>query len=241
MNGTPFTVRSAENSRVWMYRIRPSFSHDAFTPLPSARFAAPLGAVEPNRTRWRPMPLPQRPARVDFLDGLATLGGAGDAMGSGYAVHLYAANADMADRCLSNVDGDVLIVPQTGTLECRTELGWLRVGPGSILLVPRAIKFAIGVPASGARGWMLVVFGRRLRLPERGPIGSNGLADARHFLAPTASYEDRLCPGGFQVVHKLGSSFSRPFSRTRRSTSSPGTACTRRRRTTFRSSARWDR
>ena len=51
---------------------------------------------------------------------------------------------------------------------------------------------------------MLEVFGRRLRLPERGPVGSNGLADARHFLAPTASYEDRLCPAGFQIVTKMG-------------------------------------
>jgi homogentisate 1,2-dioxygenase len=207
LNGTPFTVRSAENSRVWMYRVRPSFSHAAFTPLPAARFAAPLGAVEPSRTRWRPMPLPARPARVDFLDGLVTLGGAGEpTSGPGYAVHGYAANADMADRCFSDADGDLLIVPQTGTLECRTELGWLRASPGSILLIPRAVKFAIGVPDEGARGWVLEVFGRRLRLPERGPIGSNGLADARHFLAPTAAYEDRLCPSGFQVVHKLGGS-----------------------------------
>src|SRR5262249_19527568 len=56
----------------------------------------------------------------------------------------------------------------------------------------------------GARGWMLEVFGPRLRLPERGPIGSNGLADARHFLAPKASFEDRICPSGFEIVHKLG-------------------------------------
>jgi homogentisate 1,2-dioxygenase len=46
------------------------------------------------------------------------------------------------------------------------------------------------------------VYGRRLRLPERGPIGSNGLADARHFRAPVASYEDRAC--AFSLVHKAG-------------------------------------
>jgi homogentisate 1,2-dioxygenase len=205
LNGTPFTVRSAENSRVWMYRIRPSFSDAPFLPLPSARFAAPLGDVDPNRTRWRPLPIPAAPASVDFLDGLVTLGGTGDpTVGPGYAVHLYAANADMADRSFANADGDLLVVPQTGTLECRTELGWLRVAPGSILLVPRGLKFAIGVPEDGARGWVLEVVGRRFRLPERGPIGSNGLADARHFLAPAASFEDRACPAGFQVVHKLG-------------------------------------
>jgi homogentisate 1,2-dioxygenase len=205
LNGTPFTVRSAENSRVWMYRVRPSFSEAPFLPLPSARFAAPLGDVDPNRTRWKPLPIPSAPASVDFLDGLVTLGGAGDpTAGPGYAVHLYAASASMSDRSFSDADGDLLVVPQAGTLECRTELGWLRVAPGSILVVPRALKFAMGVPEGGARGWVLEVFGRRLRLPERGLIGSNGLADARHFLAPTASFEDRACPAGFQNVIKLG-------------------------------------
>jgi homogentisate 1,2-dioxygenase len=151
------------------------------------------------------MPLPAKGDSVDFLDGLATLGGGGDPVaGPAWAVHLFSANADMADRAFSNADGDLLIVPQTGTLDCRTELGWLRVSPGSVLIIPRAIKFAIGLPDGAARGWMLEVVGRRLRLPERGPIGSNGLADARHFLAPTASYEDRICPGGFQIVNKLG-------------------------------------
>ena len=80
----------------------------------------------------------------------------------------------------------------------------MRAGPGSILIVPRGLKFSVGVPEGGARGWVLEVFGRRLRLPERGPIGSNGLADARHFRAPVASFEDRMCPAGFQTVHKLG-------------------------------------
>jgi homogentisate 1,2-dioxygenase len=205
LNGTPFTVRSAENSRVWMYRVRPSFSHTVLTPLPSARFAAPLEDVDPNRTRWRPLPIPDASERVDFLDGLVTLGGAGGASpGPGYAVHLYAANADMTDRSFSDADGDVLVVPQTGGLDCRTELGWLRVLPGSVLLLPRALRFAMGLPDGHARGWVLEVFGRRLRLPERGLIGSNGLADARHFVAPVASYEDRACPGGFQIVTKLG-------------------------------------
>jgi homogentisate 1,2-dioxygenase len=117
-------------------------------------------------------------------------------------VHLFSANADMEDRSFGDADGDLLIVPQTGTLECRTELGWLRAAPGQVILVPRAIKFAIGTGGAPARGWMLEVTGPRLRLPERGPIGSNGLADARHFLAPVAAYEDRICD--HELVVKLG-------------------------------------
>ena len=59
-----------------------------------------------------PLPIPTTPQRVDFLDGLVTLGGVGDPStgGPGYAVHLYAANADMADRCFQDHDGDVLVL-----------------------------------------------------------------------------------------------------------------------------------
>jgi homogentisate 1,2-dioxygenase len=204
LSGTPFTVKNAQNSRVWMYRIRPSFSHGVYHPLPAGRFAAAYTEIEPNRTRWAPLPIPPASERVDFLDGLATLGGEGSPTGPGYAIHLYAANADMVDRAFSTADGDLLIVPQTGELDVWTELGSLRASPGTIVVVPRAIKFAIGLPDGAARGWVAEVFGPRFRLPERGLIGSNGLADARHFLAPTAAYEDRLCPSGFEIVHKLG-------------------------------------
>ncbi len=205
VSGTPFTTRNGESSRVWLYRVRSSSLHEEQVELAAGAFSSPLGDVTPNRTRWLPMPIPSAPARVDFLDGMATLGGAGDpTSGPGYRVHVYGANADMIDRAFASVDGDLLVVPQTGTLECRTEVGWLRVPVGSVALVPRGIKFAIGVPEGEARGWMLEVFGRRLRLPERGLIGSNGLADARHFRAPTASYEDRTCPSGFELVTKAG-------------------------------------
>jgi homogentisate 1,2-dioxygenase len=65
------------------------------------------------------------------------------------------------------------------------------------------LKFSISLPEGRARGYVLDVFGVRFRLPERGPLGSNGLADARHFLAPVASYEDRRCPD-YQIVQKFG-------------------------------------
>ena len=201
VNLTPFTTHRADNLRLWLYRIRPSFSHSPLTPLPSARFATELTDVEPNRMRWRPLEVPGH--ATDWLDGLVTLGASGSES-PGFAVHLYAANSDMVDRCFANADGDLLIVPQTGVLDVRTELGWLRAAPGSALMIPRGIKFAVGVPGGAARGWVGEVFGSRFRLPERGPLGSNGLADARHLRAPVASFEDRLCPNGFQFVTKIG-------------------------------------
>jgi homogentisate 1,2-dioxygenase len=205
INGTPFTVRNVDNSKMWTYRIHASFSQTAFHPLPNARFATPLGDVEPNRSRWAPHPIPAPSTPTDFVDGLVTLGGAGDVLsGPGFAIHVYAANADMLDRCFSNADGDLLVIPQEGALDVRTELGWLSVPIGSILFVPRGLKFAIGLPENVGRGWVLEVFGTKLRLPERGLVGSNGLAEARHFRAPHASYEDRECPDGFQHVTKTG-------------------------------------
>ena len=188
---------------MWMYRIRPSFSHAVYGPFHARAFGASLGDADPNRIRWSPLPIPRAPEEVDFVDGLVTLGGEGGPVTPGYAISLYAANSDMRDRSFSSADGDLLVVPQLGTLDVRTELGSLRVPVGSILVVPRGLKVAVGVPDGAARGWVAEVFGPRLRLPERGLIGSNGLADARHFVAPAAEFEERACPGGFEIVHKL--------------------------------------
>jgi homogentisate 1,2-dioxygenase len=44
-------------------------------------------------------------------------------------------------------------------------------------------------------------FGAQLRLPDLGPIGSNGLANPRDFLAPVAAYED--AEGDFELVAKF--------------------------------------
>ena len=42
-----------------------------------------------------------------------------------------------------------------------------------------------------------------LSLPNRGPLGSNGLASARHFMVPKAAYEDRKCDNGYQLITKF--------------------------------------
>ena len=41
-----------------------------------------------------------------------------------------------------------------------------------------------------ARGYVCENYGTYLELPERGPIGANGLANPRDFLSPVAAYED---------------------------------------------------
>jgi homogentisate 1,2-dioxygenase len=108
----------------------------------------------------------------------------------------------MEQRAFYSADGDLLILPEHGTITLATELGVLRVPPGHVALVPRGITFSV-LLEQPSRGYVAEAFGRHFKLPDRGPIGANGLADARHFHAPSAWYEDRLSPD-FRVVGKLG-------------------------------------
>ena len=83
-----------------------------------------------------------------------------------------------------------------------TELGILDVAPGEICVIPRGVKFRVELPDGSARGYICENYGQHLRLPELGPIGTSGLANARDFLAPVAAFEDR--DGDFRVVAKFG-------------------------------------
>jgi homogentisate 1,2-dioxygenase len=193
LSGTPFTAPRAENRRAWLYRIRPSAAHPAFRPIDNGLWrSAPFGeaAPPPNRLRWDPLPFPDAPA--DFIDGLVTIGGNGDlGLRAGIGIHVYRATRPMAERAFCNADGEMLLVPQLGAVRLVTEFGVLDAGPGEIALIPRGVKFRVELPAGKARGYVLENYGRLLRLPELGPIGANGLADPRHFLTPTAAFEDR--------------------------------------------------
>jgi homogentisate 1,2-dioxygenase len=197
LSGTAFTAPRAENRRSWLYRIRPSAAHPSYRPYAGVERlrSGPFDAVAtpPNRLRWDPLPLPEAP--VDFIDGLITMGGAGDpASGAGMAVHLYGANRSMTDRVFFNADGELLIVPQLGRLRLATEFGVLDAEPGWIAVIPRGVRFRVELLDGQARGYVCETYGAAFRLPELGPLGSNGLANARDFLAPEAWYEDAERP-----------------------------------------------
>jgi homogentisate 1,2-dioxygenase len=204
LSGSAFTEPRHENRRTWLYRIRPSAVHPPFRRIANGRLrAAPFQEVEPdpNRLRWSPLPVPREPA--DFVDGLATVGGNGDVLRrEGIGIHWYAANRSMDGRVFSDSDGELLIVPEHGGLLLRTELGPLRADPGHIALIPRGVRFRVELLDGTARGYVCENYGRPFRLPELGPIGANGLAAARDFLAPTAAYEDVERP--VEVVNKFG-------------------------------------
>ncbi|MFE7544362.1 homogentisate 1,2-dioxygenase [Streptomyces platensis] len=203
LSGSAFTEPRGHNLRSWLYRIRPSAAHPPFVRAERhALRSAPFTdcTPDPNRLRWNPLPEPAGPA--DFLDGLWTLGGNGDAtQRTGMAVHLYYANTSMERRVFGNADGELLIVPERGGLLLRTELGLLHAAPGEVALIPRGVRFRVELLDATARGYVCENYGRPFQLPDLGPIGANGLANARDFRAPVAAYED--VEGPVEVVNKF--------------------------------------
>jgi homogentisate 1,2-dioxygenase len=205
VSGTAFTQPRGVSRRTWTYRILPSAKHPRFARIGRGSLrGTPFDEVdpEPNRLRWDPLPLPVEAEPADFIDGLYTMCGNGDIRTrNGIAVHVYAANRDMTDRYFVDSDGELLIVPELGALLIHTELGPLRVTPGEVAVIPRGIRFRVELPDTLARGYTCENFGASFTLPERGPIGANGLANERDFLAPLAAFEER--EGPVQVVQKF--------------------------------------
>jgi homogentisate 1,2-dioxygenase len=203
ISGTPFTAPRGANRRSWLYRIRPSAAHPAFRRIGNGLVrGAPFTEADPplNRLRWNPLPFPDMPA--DFIDGLVTIGGNGDAgLNTGIAVHIYRATRSMQRRAFYDADGELLIVPQQGRLSLGTEFGIVEAVPGEIALIPRGVKFCVELPDGPARGYVCENYGQLFRLPELGPIGANGLANPRDFLTPAAAFEDR--DGNFEIVAKF--------------------------------------
>ncbi len=207
-SGTAFTVPRHASRRSWLYRIRPAAVHEPFERIEHAGVTANFDpyTVSPNQLRWDPLPLPNEP--TDFVRGIITIGGNGSpAAQRGCAIHWYAANESMLQRFFCNADGELLIVPQLGRLRLATELGILEIAPLEIAVLPRGLRFRVELLDQQARGYLCENFGAALRLPDLGPIGSNGLAHARDFQTPVAAYEDRA--GDFELMTKfMGSLWS---------------------------------
>jgi homogentisate 1,2-dioxygenase len=202
LSGTAFTAPRADNQSTWLYKLRPSAMHGPYKRMTNGLVrSGPFDEVEtpPNRLRWDPFPHPTKP--TDFIDGLATLAGSGaPAAQSGLAVHVYRANRSMDARYLYCADGELMFVPQEGALVLFTELGRIEVAPGEIAVVPRGMKFKADPADKAVRGYLCENYGASFRLPELGPIGSQGLAQPRDFMAPIAAFEDE---GKCQVVAKF--------------------------------------
>lgn len=145
---------------------------------------------------------------VNFVESLRTLCGHGDpTLKEGLAVHTYAFDADMNRQAFVSNDGELLIVPTRGILDVQTELGHLRVPPGSIAVVPPGFRFSVNIASfpesAGASGYILEAFGAHYKLPELGPLGANGLAHVRDFQYPVASFDVDFDPLPFTPMDSV--------------------------------------
>ena len=203
LSGSPFTAPRPFNRRSWAYRIRPSVMHKPYEPADRKLIrSSPFDEVPapPNQLRWDPAPIPKEP--TDFVQGWITMAGNGDSnTHTGVGIHVYAANRSMEDRFFYDADGELLIVPQLGALLVHTEFGLIALKPSEICVIPRGVKFRVELPEGNARGYICENYGSMFRLPDLGPIGANGLANARDFLTPWAHYEDR--EGNFRLIAKF--------------------------------------
>ena len=194
LNATAFTVPRAGNRRSWLYRILPSVKHgiefeevDAGLVRSAPCRESPLPAMP---LRWPPVPIPSG-GRTDFVAGLRTIASCGDAaMQAGMASHVFVADASMERKFFQDADGELLVVPQQNRMRFLTEFGIIVAEPGEIAVIPRGVKFRVELVDGPIRGYVCENYGAALALPERGPVGANGLANERDFLYPAAAYED---------------------------------------------------
>ncbi len=192
VSGTAFTAPRHENRRSWLYRRQPSVVAGRYRAYAQPLWSTGAGLpppLPPEPLRWGPLPLDAVDA--DFIDGMATVAANGDEQAqTGMGALIYRANRSMTRRVFVDADGELLIVPQQGRLAITTEFGRLEVAPGEIALIPRGVAFAVALPDGLSRGYACENYGAQFRLPELGPIGSNGLANARDFQAPVAAFDD---------------------------------------------------
>ncbi len=205
LSGTAFTMPREHNLRSWLYRIRPSTAHSTYKPFEHASWLSrPQEGARPNpaQMRWQPMPTPTK--NCDFIEGVQTMV---NTLETGAAVHHYACNQSMKNRFFYNADGELILLPQVGSLAVRTEMGELKVEPQEILVIPRGVKFQVLLESekTWSRGYLGENLGHPFVLPSLGPIGSNGLANPRDFQYPLAGYENMSL--SCEVLVKFGHHF----------------------------------
>ncbi len=202
LSGSAFTQTRHENLKSWLYRILPSVMHGDFSEYKQQNFLAPSDLISnsaPNQLRWGP---PSLDKDSDFVDGILTMVGNGSPESQeGICIHLYTANQSMKSRFFMNADAHMMIVPHLGRLLLKTEFGEIEVSPTEIAVIPKGIKFSVDLKDASASGYLCENFGAPFIIPDLGPIGSNGLANPRHFLAPEAKYSEEK--GDFQLIQRF--------------------------------------
>lgn len=205
ISGTAFTMERAKNLRSWFYRVQPSTFHKTYQVYSQKTWITKVLSPEqtnPGQERWSSLQPPQ--ADCDFVDGVKTMVATFEK--PGVAVHHYHLNQSMEDRYFYNADGELLLVPETGKLEIKTEFGVLNIEPQEIAVIPRGVKFQVNpLEKTWCQGYMGENTGAPFCLPNLGPIGANGLANARDFETPVACFESKKT--SCQIITKFSHGF----------------------------------
>lgn len=202
LTGSAFTQPRAQNARSWLYRILPSVVQGDFEATSHHGFlTASQISSAPNQLRWNPMSAPSQP--MNFIESWQAVAHNGNALEqAGGCLYLYAANQPMTDCYFYSSDGELIIVPYEGEMLIKTEFGVIELSPGEIACIPRGVKFQVENLTPTIKGYLCENFGARFTLPDLGPIGSNGLANPRDFLIPTAHFEEKT--GAYTLYNKFG-------------------------------------
>ena len=203
LSGTAFTAPSHQNERTWCYRIRPSVKHTHRFKKINLPYWASAPNVDPDiislgQYRWDPMP--QTGNGLTWLTGMRTMTTAGDVNTQvGMAAHIFLVTDSMVDSYFYSADSELLVIPQEGRLRFCTELGVIDIGPQDIAVFPRGLVYRVEVLDGPARGFVCENYGQKFKLPGRGPIGANCMANRRDFKTPVAAFEDREVPSTLTV------------------------------------------
>ncbi|KAF2187556.1 RmlC-like cupin, partial [Zopfia rhizophila CBS 207.26] len=187
LTGSSFTINRKDNKQVHIYRTLPCVSMNDYKEWQPESGKLDLGLARLNFTpsayNW---PAASVDKEATFLTGLKLLAGVGHpALKKGMAYYLFAVGKDMPDnQVFISSDGDLLIAPQRGSIDVKTELGPLRVRASEFAVIPRGIRFHVSLVGGPANGWVVETFMNHFELPELGILGSSGLASPRDFLVP---------------------------------------------------------
>lgn len=182
LSGSAFTRPRHLNLHSWLYRKLPAVVTKDYEPCP---FLEPDFAKlqSPNPLRWAPRDMPTIAA--DFLRGLYPIAG-----NSLCQTWIYLCNKSMENHYFTNRDGELLFVPYVGAIKLATEMGDLIIKPGMIAVIPRGITFKVELLEKEARGYVCENSKSPFTLPQLGILGANALAHPRHFIYPSARFEE---------------------------------------------------
>lgn len=194
ISGSAFIGPRSLAAHSWVYRVKPSVVHGRHTPY---KHETEIGnpkkpdVLNPDSQFWKKFPLKDA---SDWL-GQRLVGRSGDPLlKTGFATWIFKVSESMKPQsAFANLDGDILIVPQTGALDVTTELGRLVVRANEIAVIPRGLRYHVDLAGDEVcQGYICELFQGHFRLPELGMFGTAAGAHIRDFQIPTAHLDGKI-------------------------------------------------